>query len=78
MHPMFFSLINIVFKYPVALIYHLFHIYFRLKFNLLSSHPFPHVSAVYSHRQVSSILLKLLHHMLKFHIARESDISSLK
>jgi hypothetical protein len=32
-----FSFPNIVFKHPVALIYHLFHIYFRLKCNLLSS-----------------------------------------
>jgi hypothetical protein len=37
MHPVFSS--NIVFKHPVALIYHLFHIYFHLKCNLLSSHP---------------------------------------
>jgi hypothetical protein len=30
---------DIVLKHPVTLIYHLFHIYFRLKCNLLSSHP---------------------------------------
>jgi hypothetical protein len=51
---------GIVFKHPVALIYHLIHIYFRLKCNLLYSHPSStlHGSAVYSHHQVSSDLLK--------------------
>jgi hypothetical protein len=34
MHLMF-SFSNIVFKHPAALIYHLLHIYFRLKCNLL-------------------------------------------
>jgi hypothetical protein len=34
MHPVFSSS-NTVFRQPVALIYHLFHIYFRLKRNLL-------------------------------------------
>jgi hypothetical protein len=72
-----FFLINILFKYPVALIHHLFHIYFRLKCNLLSSHPSStlHGSAVYSHHQVSSILLKLLHYMSKFRITYEGDVS---
>jgi hypothetical protein len=53
---------NIVFKHSVALIYHLFHIYFRLKCNLLSSHPSStlHVSAVYGHHEVSSSLLKVV------------------
>jgi hypothetical protein len=76
MHPMF-SLPNIVFKHPVALIYHLFHIYFHLKCNLLSSHPSPtlHILAVYGHRQVSSIMLKLLHCMSEFCIACERNIS---
>jgi hypothetical protein len=62
MHPMF-SFLNIVFKHPGALIYNLFHIHFRLKCNLLSSHSSStlHVSAVYGHHQVPSILLKLLH-----------------
>jgi hypothetical protein len=35
-----FSFPNVVFKLSVALIYNLLHIYFRLKCNLLSSHPF--------------------------------------
>jgi hypothetical protein len=67
---------NIVFKHPVAFIYHLFHIYFRLRCSLLSSHPSSslHVSAVYDHHQVSSILLKLLHSMSKFCVACKSDI----
>jgi hypothetical protein len=45
----FLFLIRIMFKPPVALIYHLFHIYFRLKYNLLHSHPSStlHGSAVY-------------------------------
>jgi hypothetical protein len=34
MHPIF-SFPNIVFKHPVELIYHLFHIYFRLKCNFI-------------------------------------------
>jgi hypothetical protein len=38
MHQMF-SFPNIAFKYPVALIYNSFHIYFRLKYSLLYSHP---------------------------------------
>jgi hypothetical protein len=48
---------NIVFKHPVALIYHLFHAYFRLQCSLLSSH----ISAVCGHHRVASVLLKLLH-----------------
>jgi hypothetical protein len=69
-----FSFPNIEFKHPVALIYNLFHIYFRLKCSLLCSHPSStlHVSAVYGHHQVSSILLKLLS---EFRIASERDIS---
>jgi hypothetical protein len=43
----------IVFKNPVALIYHLFHIF---------PSPSQHVSDAYGHRQVSSISLKLLHY----------------
>jgi hypothetical protein len=76
MHPMF-TFPNVVFKNPVALIYDLFHINFRLKCNLLSSHPFfkLHVSVIYGHHQVSSVLLNLLHCMSKFHIACESDIA---
>jgi hypothetical protein len=72
-----FSFANIVFKLPVALIYHLFHIYFRLECNVLHSHSSSelHGSAVYGHHQVSSILLKLLHGMSKFRIAYERDIS---
>jgi hypothetical protein len=47
-----FSFPNIVFKLPVALIYHLFHKYFRLKYTLLYSHPSTlHGSAVYGHHQ---------------------------
>jgi hypothetical protein len=63
-----FTFPNIVFKDPVALIYHLFHIYFRLKYNLLYSNPSSTLrgSAVYDHHQVSSVLLKLLHCMSKF------------
>jgi hypothetical protein len=70
-----FSFPNIVFKHPVTLICHLFHIYFRLKYILLYSQPSStlHVSAVYGHYQVSSVLLKLLHCMSKFHIPRERD-----
>jgi hypothetical protein len=51
------------YMHPVVLIYHLFHISFRLKCILLSSHPSSmlHVSAVYGHYQASSILLTLLH-----------------
>jgi hypothetical protein len=76
MHPMS-SFPTIVFKHPVALIYHLFHICFRVKCNVLASHPSStlHVSAVYSHHQVSSILLKLLHCTRKFRIAHERDVS---
>jgi hypothetical protein len=74
MHSMFFLLI-LYLKHPVALIYHLFHVYFHLKCNLLSSHASStHVLAVYGN-QVSSTLQKLLHCMSKFHIACESDIS---
>jgi hypothetical protein len=66
MHEMF-SFPNILYKYPAALICHLFHTYFNLKCNLLSGHPSStlHVSAVYDHHQVSYILLKLLHCMSK-------------
>jgi hypothetical protein len=66
MHPLF-SVANIVFKHPVALVSHLFYIYFSLKLNLLSSHPSSklHDSAVYGHHQVPSILLKLLHFYVK-------------
>jgi hypothetical protein len=76
MQPMFSSP-NIVFKHLVALMYHVFHIYFCLKCNLLSSHPSStlHVSAVYGHHQVSSILLKLLQCTSNFRIACERDIS---
>jgi hypothetical protein len=68
-----FSFPNIVFKHHFALTYHLFHIYFRLKCNLLSNHPSStlHGSAVYGHHQASSVLLKLLHCMSKFRIACE-------
>jgi hypothetical protein len=47
----------------VVLIYHLFHIHSRLKYNLSYSHPSStlHGSAIYGHHHVSSILLKLLH-----------------
>jgi hypothetical protein len=78
MHPMF-PFPNIVFKHSVALIYHLFHIQFGLKYNLLYSHlSFTlHVSAVFGDYQVS-ILLKLLHCMSKFLIACERDISLIK
>jgi hypothetical protein len=71
-----FSFSNVVFKHPVKLIYHVFHIYLRLKCNLLYSHPSStlHGSDVYGH-QVSSVLLKLLECMLKFRIACERDIS---
>jgi hypothetical protein len=53
MHPMF-PFPNIVFKHPVALIYHSFHIYFHVECNLLHSHPSStsHISAVYGHHQV--------------------------
>jgi hypothetical protein len=63
-----FALPNIVFKHPVALIYHIFYIYFRLKCNLLCSHPYStlHDSAAYGHHQVSSSLLKLLHCISEF------------
>jgi hypothetical protein len=76
MHPLF-SFLNIVFKQPVALIYPLFHIYFSLKCNFLSSPPSStlYVSAVYGHHQVFSILLILLHCMSEFRIACESDVS---
>jgi hypothetical protein len=75
-----FSFPNIVFKHPVALI---FHIYFRLKCNLLCSNQSSTLlgSPVYGHNQVSSIpssLLKLLHCMSKSRIACERDISRLK
>jgi hypothetical protein len=61
MHPKF-AFPNILFKHPLALIYHLFHIYFSLKCSSLPSHPSAtlHVSAVHGHHQVSSIFLKLL------------------
>jgi hypothetical protein len=52
------------------------HIYFRLNCNLLYNHPSSslHVSAAYSHHQVLSILLKLLHCMSKLRIACVRDI----
>jgi hypothetical protein len=52
-------------------------IYFRLKCNLLSSHPSStlHVSVFYDPHQVSSVLLKLLHCMSKFRIECERDIT---
>jgi hypothetical protein len=59
-----FSFPNNVFNHPIALIYHLFHIFiyiisFRFKCNLLSSHPTStlHVSDVLGHHQLSSIFL---------------------
>jgi hypothetical protein len=57
--------------------FHLFYIYFHLKCNLLYSHPSStlHVLDVYSHHQVSSLLLKLLQCMSKFCITCEHDIS---
>jgi hypothetical protein len=72
-----FSFPNNLFKNPVALIYHLFHIYFRLKYNLLSSHRSStvHCSAVYGHHQVSSILIKLLHSISTLRIVCERDVS---
>jgi hypothetical protein len=71
---------HIVFKHPVALIHNLFHIYFRLQCNLLSSQPSSalHVSAVDRHHLVSSILLKLLHCISKFRTTCERDVSWLK
>jgi hypothetical protein len=56
---------HVVFEHPVALIYNSFHIYFRLKCNLLFNDPSTslYVSAVYGHHQISSILLKLLYCM---------------
>jgi hypothetical protein len=77
LHPMF-SFPNILFKHPVALIYHLFHIYFLLKYNLLvyiQPSSTLYVSDIYDHHQVSSTLLKLLHCMSKFCIACELDIT---
>jgi hypothetical protein len=67
---------NIVLKHPVALIYHLFHKKFRLKYDLLYSHPSStlHGAAIHGHHQVSSILLKLFHCMSKFRIACERAI----
>jgi hypothetical protein len=52
-------------------------IYFRLNFILLSNHHFfsLHVSAVYGHHQVLSIMLKLLHCLAILHTACEHDIS---
>jgi hypothetical protein len=75
MRPMF-PFPNFVFKNPLVLVYHLFHIYLRLKCNLLYSHPSftLHVSAVDDRHQVSSILLKLLQCMSKFCIACERDV----
>jgi hypothetical protein len=57
--------------------YRLFHIYLCLKCNVLSSHPSSslHVSAVYGHRQISSVLLKLLHCISKLPMACELDVS---
>jgi hypothetical protein len=67
---------NIVFRYPVALIY-IFYTYFRLKCNVLYSHPSSslHVSTVYGHHQVLSVLLKLLQCVPELRIACERDIS---
>jgi hypothetical protein len=72
-----FSFASIVFKHPVGLMCNLFHIYFRLKCNLLYSRPSStlHGWAVYGHHQVPSILLQLLHSMTKFCIACERDAS---
>jgi hypothetical protein len=73
-----FSFPNIVFKHPVALIYHLFHINFRLKYKVLNSHPSSTLhgsAAIYSHHPVSSILLKFSRCMSNFRIACERDIS---
>jgi hypothetical protein len=55
------------------------HIYFCFKCNLLSNHPssWLHVSATYSHHQMLSVLLKLLHCMSKLCIMCESYIHSL-
>jgi hypothetical protein len=63
-----FSFPDIVFRHPVAIIYHLFHIHFRLKYNLLVNLPYYMIG-------LSSTLLKLLHCMSKFRIACERDIS---
>jgi hypothetical protein len=75
MRPMF-PFPNIAFMHLVALIHHLFHIYFRFKCNLLSSHlsSILNVSAVYDHHRVSSIFMKLLPCISKFRIACERDI----
>jgi hypothetical protein len=69
---------NIIFKYPVALMYHLFHkyisIYNTTYYCLL---PFSQpVSVVHGHHQVSNSL-KLLDYMVcpASHITRECDIS---
>jgi hypothetical protein len=75
MHPMF-PFPNTVFKHPVALLYNLLHIYFRLKCNLYSHlSSTVHGSALYCHNQVSSIFVKYLHCMSKFRVASERDIS---
>jgi hypothetical protein len=63
---------------PVVTTYKYFvHIYFRFKSNLSSSHPSSslHVSAVYGHLEVLSVLQKLLHCTSKLRIACERDIS---
>jgi hypothetical protein len=56
-----FSFPNIVFKHPVALIYHLFHIYFPLKYTLFS---FP--SIVFKHPVVLIYHLFLIYIPLKY------------
>jgi hypothetical protein len=75
MHPMFYFP-NIVFKYRFALmLYSLYTYIFVLNATYYLVTLLAHVSPVYGLHQVSSILLKLLHCMLKFRIACERDIS---
>jgi hypothetical protein len=79
MHPVF-SFLNIVFKQPVALIYYLFHIYFRVNCNLLCSHSFPNymVRLYTAIIRCLTILRKLLHCISKFRIACERNFPWLK
>jgi hypothetical protein len=72
MNPMF-SFPNNAFKHSIALTLNVFHIYFRLKCNVLHRHISStlHGLAVHDHHQVPSILPKLLHCISKLRIACE-------
>jgi hypothetical protein len=71
-----FSFPNIVFKHPVALKYHLFRIYFRLKCNLLTSRPSStvHVSALYDLHEIMVVKVLYIYDYIKKLCRQQAEV----